>query len=104
MRRARDVYRTRRDHLVDALGRVLPELEVEGIAAGVHIVLRLPSGCDDVAIARSAREALIRVPPPSAFRIKAATVGGRVLGYGRLHEASVGRAVRAVDRVIRLHL
>jgi GntR family transcriptional regulator / MocR family aminotransferase len=104
IRRARAAYRTRRDRLVDALARELPELGVGGVAAGVHLVLRLPPGCDDAAVARSASEARIRVPPLSSFRIKAAPSRGLVLGYGRLHEASVGQAVRALARVVRGYL
>jgi GntR family transcriptional regulator/MocR family aminotransferase len=104
LRRARGAYRARRDRLVDALERELPELAVEGIAAGVHMVLRLAADCDDTAIARSASEARIRVPPLSSFRIRPASPGGLVLGYGRLHEASVGPAVRALARVIRPYL
>jgi GntR family transcriptional regulator/MocR family aminotransferase len=104
LRRARAVYRKRRDRLVGALKRELPDLDIEGIAAGMHMVLRLPAGCDDAAVARSASEARVRVPPLSSFRIRPAAPGGLVLGYGRLHEASVGPAVRALARVIRPRL
>ena len=104
LRRARAAYRRRRDRLVDALERHLPELDAEGIAAGMHLVLRLPAGCDDAAVARSASEARIRVPPLSSFRIKPGSPGGLVLGYGRLHEESVGPAVQVLARVIRRHL
>jgi GntR family transcriptional regulator/MocR family aminotransferase len=104
LRRARAAYRRRRDRLVDALERELPELEAEGIAAGMHMVLRLPAGCDDAAVARSASEARIRVPPLSSFRTKPASPDGLVLGYGRLHEESVGPAVEVLARVIRPHL
>jgi GntR family transcriptional regulator/MocR family aminotransferase len=104
LRRARAAYRRRRDRLVDALERALPELEVEGIAAGVHMVLRLPPGCDDALIARSANDVRIRVPPLSSFRIEPARAGGLVVGYGRLHEAAVGQAVRALAGVIRGYL
>jgi GntR family transcriptional regulator / MocR family aminotransferase len=104
LRRARTAYRRRRDRLVEALARELPELNAEGVAAGVHMVLRLPVGCNDAAVARSASEARIRVPPLSSFRITPASPGGLVLGYGRLHEESVGLAVQALARVIRPHL
>ncbi|MDQ3997270.1 MAG: PLP-dependent aminotransferase family protein, partial [Gemmatimonadota bacterium] len=104
LRRARTAYRRRRDRLVEALARELPQLNAEGVAAGVHMVLRLPVGCDDAAVARSASEVRIRVPPLSSFRITPASPGGLVLGYGRLHEESVGLAVRALARVIRPHL
>jgi GntR family transcriptional regulator/MocR family aminotransferase len=106
LRRARAVYRARRDRLLAALARHLPELPVEGIAAGVHLVLRLPSGVDDAAIAREAGAARLRVPPLSAFRVVRAdaAVGGLVVGYGLLHEDAVTPAVRALAAVVRRHL
>jgi GntR family transcriptional regulator/MocR family aminotransferase len=104
LRRARAAYRRRRDRLVQALARHLPELDVGGVAAGVHLVLRLPPGCDDAAIARSASDVRVRVPALSSFRIKPAAPGALVVGYRRLHEESVELAVRELARVIRPHL
>lgn len=104
LRRARAAYRARRDRLVAALARELPDLAVEGIAAGVHVVLRLPAGCDDAAVAKAASATGLRVPPLSAFRIAPRPAGGLVIGYGRLHEAAVERAVGALARVVRAHL
>ena len=104
LRRTRAAYRARRDRLMAALARELPDLTVEGIAAGVHVVLRMPPGCDDAAVARAARAARVHVPPLSAFRIVARGTGGLVVGYGRLHEAAVEQAVRALARIVREHL
>ena len=104
LRRARAAYRGRRDRLVEALAREVPKLDVEGIAAGMHLVLRLPVGCDDSAVARCASEARIRVPALSSFRIEPAPRGGLVVGYGRLHDASIGPAVQALADAIRPQL
>ena len=104
VRRARGIYRVRRDRMLAGLARHLPELAAEGIAAGMHLVLRLPGGVDDVAIAGDARQAGIRVPALSAFRIKPATSVGLVVGYGRLHESVVEPAIQALARVVRRHL
>jgi GntR family transcriptional regulator/MocR family aminotransferase len=103
LRRARATYRARRDRLVAGLARELPDLAVEGIAAGVHVVLRLPAGCDDAALAEAASAARVRVPALSAFRIGPGAPG-LVVGYGRLHEAAVDQAVRALAEVVRAHL
>jgi GntR family transcriptional regulator/MocR family aminotransferase len=102
--RARSVYRSRRDRLLAALSASLPSLEPEGIAAGMHLVLRLPAGVDDVAVAAAAADAAIRVPPLSQFRIAPATGGGLVIGYGRLHESAIDTATRALAEAIRPHL
>jgi GntR family transcriptional regulator/MocR family aminotransferase len=104
VRRARTVYRARRDALLAALARHLPELPVEGVAAGVHLLLRLPPDASDVAIADAATRARIRVPPLSAFQVTPSERVGLVIGYGRLHESAVGPAARALARVIRAHL
>jgi len=101
VRRARSAYRARRDRLLDELARHLPETRVDGVAAGLHVLLRLPDGTSDVETADAALRARIAVPPLSAFRVRPSGEAGLVLGYGRLHEASVGAAVRALGRAIR---
>lgn len=101
VRRARAVYRKRRDRLLAALARHVPELSVEGVAAGVHVLLRLPSDVDDVAIAAEARRAGIRVAPLAAFRLRHSGAGGLVLGYGRLHESAAEPAARVLAKIIR---
>ena len=104
VRRARAAYRRRRDRLLVELAAHLPEVAVEGVAAGVHVLLRLPQDVDDAAIADAAARAGIAVPPLSAFRVRPAADGGLVVGYGRLHESAVGAAVRALARAIRPYL
>jgi GntR family transcriptional regulator / MocR family aminotransferase len=50
VRRARQVYRQRRDRLVGELRRQVPGVTVTGIAAGLQVLIRLPAGVaeDDV--------------------------------------------------------
>ena len=104
VRRARAVYRGRRDRLLTALARHLPGLTVDGVAAGLHLLLRLPSGIDDRAIAEDARAVGINVPPLARFRIKPANSGGLVIGYGRLQESAIDPAVHELAKVLRPHL
>jgi GntR family transcriptional regulator/MocR family aminotransferase len=55
VRRSRLAYRRRRDHLVVAVRRHVPQAQVTGIAAGLHVLLELPPGLDeDEIIARAA--------------------------------------------------
>ena len=68
LRRARRAYRARRDALISALASYLPELTVEGIAAGVHLLLRLPDGADDTKIAGEAGAR--RRPSPAAVHVQ----------------------------------
>jgi GntR family transcriptional regulator / MocR family aminotransferase len=100
VRRARGIYRRRCERLLAALERHLPGLEVEGIAAGMHVLLRLPPGLDDRAVAARAEDGGVRVIPLSQFSISGSTGGGLVLGYGRIHEHALETAVRDVARAI----
>ncbi|HEY2276951.1 MAG TPA: PLP-dependent aminotransferase family protein [Streptosporangiaceae bacterium] len=55
VRRARLACRRRRDHLVAAVRRHVPQARVTGVAAGLHALLELPPGLDeDEIIARAA--------------------------------------------------
>lgn len=101
VRAARAIYRTRRDRLLAALAKHLPGLAVSGVAAGMHVLLRLPVSVDDAALSARAREARIRVPALSSFFVTSAPERGLVIGYGRLHESSVTGAVRALAAVLR---
>jgi GntR family transcriptional regulator / MocR family aminotransferase len=101
LRRARGVYRRRRDALVSALAKHLPELAVEGIAAGVHLLLRLPHGSDDRAIVAEAARARIVVAALSHFQVHATEERGLVIGYGRLHESAVEGAAKALASIVR---
>jgi GntR family transcriptional regulator / MocR family aminotransferase len=59
VRRARLAYRQRRDRLVGALTRDVPGVQVTGIAAGLHVLVRLPAGlAEDDVIARGAARGL----------------------------------------------
>jgi GntR family transcriptional regulator/MocR family aminotransferase len=104
LRRARSVYRKRRDALVSSLATHLPELAVEGIAAGVHLLLRLPRGSDDTAIAMDAANARIVVHPLSRHYVNASEERGLVIGYGRLHQSAVDAATKALARIVRDHI
>lgn len=104
VRRCRGVYRERRDQMLAALAKHLPELTVEGVAAGLHLLLRLPSGVDDVAIAQEAKNAGIRVPALTAFRTEPSNSGGLVIGYGRLPRLVIDTAIQELAKAVRSHL
>jgi GntR family transcriptional regulator/MocR family aminotransferase len=56
VRRARLVYRQRRDRLVAALAAHVPQVEVTGIAAGLHVLVRLPAGLTEQEVVGRAAE------------------------------------------------
>jgi GntR family transcriptional regulator/MocR family aminotransferase len=100
VRRARAIYRRRRDRLLAALAAHLPGLAVEGVAAGMHVLLRLPPGVDDRAVAREAERLGVRVPPLSRFALASTNVGGLVIGYGRIHEDALEPAAATLARAV----
>jgi GntR family transcriptional regulator/MocR family aminotransferase len=104
IRRARIVYRARRDRLLTVLARELPDLSVEGAAAGVHLLLRLPSQTDDKVIAEEASKRRIFVQPLSSLHLRRPESRGLVIGYGRLQESAVEPAIEALAAAVRQHL
>jgi GntR family transcriptional regulator / MocR family aminotransferase len=94
LRRTRPAYRRRRDALVAALAG----LEVEGVAAGLHVLVRLPPGRteDEVVAAAAARGVAVDALGPQIAR--ADRPPALLLGYTRLGEvamAEAGRRLRA---------
>jgi GntR family transcriptional regulator / MocR family aminotransferase len=100
IRRARTAYRRRRDALTAALREHLPELPVEGVAAGLHVLVRLPDEFDDEAVAARAEARGVRVTPLSRYGHSKRAGRGLVIGYGRIHEASIPPAIRALAAVL----
>ncbi len=100
IRRARTTYRRRRDALMASLHRHLSQLPVEGIAAGLHLLLRLRQGDDDEAVAARAEQRGVRVTPVSRYTHGGDAGPALVIGYGRVHESAIPAAVRALASAI----
>jgi GntR family transcriptional regulator / MocR family aminotransferase len=103
LRRMRRVYRARRDTLLTALARHLPELEPAGIAAGLHLVAWLPADLEEeTVIAAAAREG-VAVAGLSPYRLSPTSRGGLIFGYSNLSERAIAdgimRLARAVSRL-----
>jgi len=56
LRRVRPLYRRRRDVTLAAVARHLPEATASGVAAGLHLYVRLPDDCDERALVRAVRQ------------------------------------------------
>ena len=81
LRRARPVYRSRRDCLLAALRTHLPAVKTSGEAAGLHLLLRLPAGLDPGAA------------PPAVL-----------IGYGTLRESTLEHGIEALAADLRNRL
>jgi GntR family transcriptional regulator/MocR family aminotransferase len=86
LRRTRRIYARRRDAFVAAVDRFLPEAELDGVAAGLHVVLRLPEGTDERALTAAAAGRGVTVYPMADYRRSpgAYPAPALVLGYGNL--------------------
>jgi GntR family transcriptional regulator/MocR family aminotransferase len=95
LRRQRRRYARRRDALLAAVARELPEVTVGGVAAGLHAVLRLPAGTDEAAAVVAARRRGI------ALEALRAGQPALVVGYANLSEDAAGPAVAALAEAVR---
>jgi GntR family transcriptional regulator/MocR family aminotransferase len=86
LRRTRRIYRARRDLIGVICERA--GWAVTGVAAGLHCLLPLPDGVDEVEVAVRARQQSVRVYPLSAYRVRPGPPG-LVLGYGDLDEREI---------------
>ncbi|MFD9317288.1 PLP-dependent aminotransferase family protein [Streptomyces sp. NPDC060053] len=102
VRRMRQRYRGRRDRLVEALTAQAPHVEVTGIAAGLHAVLRLPPGTERSALKAAAWQG-VALDGLAAFRHPAtgmAPEDGLVVGYATPAEHAYGAALDALCRIL----
>ncbi|MEO3783767.1 PLP-dependent aminotransferase family protein [Actinocorallia sp. B10E7] len=102
IRRTRHRYRERRNRLVAGLAEQAPHLEVTGIAAGLHAVLRLPPGTEAATVEAANREG-IALDGLAAFRHPAASTphtDGLVIGYAAPPDHAYTAALEALLRVL----
>lgn len=97
--RATRTYGARRQALVAALHQVLPEGRVEGVEAGLHLLLRLPSHVDDRELAAATRARGLEVQALNELRHRPGAPG-LVLGYARLAETQAQNAVAVLASVV----
>jgi GntR family transcriptional regulator/MocR family aminotransferase len=101
LRRTRREYRERRDALVAALTEQLPQCTVDGVAAGLHLLLRLPPGTDEDAVVARLAAGRVRVNGLNTYRLVAKDEPALVLGYGRLPRAAIAGTVAALAGAIK---
>ncbi|MET7475751.1 PLP-dependent aminotransferase family protein [Streptomyces sp. NPDC005648] len=105
VRRMRQRYRSRRDRLVAALAEHAPHIEVTGVAAGLHAVLRLPPGTERSAVKAAARQG-VALDGLAAFRHPEADMDagdGLVVGCATPSEHAYTAALEALCRALPPH-
>jgi GntR family transcriptional regulator/MocR family aminotransferase len=100
--RMRAIYRGRRDALVDALAKQLPDLFVTEMAAGLHVVVELPSRELEGAVVAAARSAGVIVQSIAQHALPGYDgPAGILVGYGSVPEPTLPHAVERLARAIR---
>ncbi|HKS26764.1 MAG TPA: PLP-dependent aminotransferase family protein [Pyrinomonadaceae bacterium] len=101
LRRMRGFYRRRRDALIGALARHFPDWRPMGVAAGLHLVAKLPPGSDEQEIARLSSARSVRLYPMRQYGFKAASEPALVFGYGSLSESQIRRGISQLAAALR---
>jgi GntR family transcriptional regulator/MocR family aminotransferase len=94
VRRMRLRYQRRRETLLEALDRWLPEARVSGADAGLFELVRLPEGVDESRLLRAARERGVGAEGLATHRFVADGPPGVLLGYGNLPEPAIEQGVK----------
>jgi GntR family transcriptional regulator/MocR family aminotransferase len=99
LRQMRRRYLARRNALLDALARHLPQATVLGAAAGVHLTVRFPDGYPIADLVRRAAAMRVNVEPLApCYADPAAAPPGLLLGYANLTESQINAGVAALAR------
>jgi GntR family transcriptional regulator/MocR family aminotransferase len=95
LRRNRAVYRRRRDALVTAIEKHLPDVEVQGIAAGLHLLAKLPEGVDQERLVEAAAERSVGIYAIAPYRFPGSSGPPAILlGYGTISESAIEPGVK----------
>lgn len=100
LRRVAAVYRERRDRLVASVESWLPDWQVRGGAAGLHVVLHPPTGCDlaEATMVAAGTAAGLDARGLGRFALDSCPPAGLVLGYGARTAAGLEQAVERLAR------
>jgi GntR family transcriptional regulator/MocR family aminotransferase len=94
MRRMRPHYQRRREALLGALARWLPDGRPGGSAAGLYTPVELPDHVDEAALLAAAAERGVGMEGLSWHRFRDGGPPGLLLGYGNLSAPAIEQGVR----------
>jgi GntR family transcriptional regulator/MocR family aminotransferase len=101
LRRMRPLYRERRDALLDALRRHLPEARTTGASAGLHVLALLPRGVDEDAVLDAAAAAGVKLTGLShTYHDPSRAPAGLIFGYGQVAASAIEDGVRIVANAV----
>ena len=94
VRRMRLRYQRRRETLMEALDRWLPDGRVSGADAGLFELVLLPDGVEESSLLRAAAERGVGAEGLSLHRWAPSGPPGVLLGYGNLSEPAIEQGIR----------
>jgi len=100
LRSMRRIYRRRRDVLMQAIVEFLPMAVPAGIAAGLHVPLRLPSSIDEAKVCDAVARRGVAIEGIRKYRISGPGAPVLLLGYGSASESSLRAAIRIIADAI----
>jgi GntR family transcriptional regulator / MocR family aminotransferase len=101
LRQMRRRYLARRNVLLQALARYLPEATVLGTAAGVHLTVRFPDGFPIAELVQRAARLRVRVEPLApCYAEPRSAPPGLMLGYANLSESQIVAGVETLASAV----
>jgi GntR family transcriptional regulator/MocR family aminotransferase len=102
LRRSRQAYRARQLKLVDRLTSEIPDARIDGIAAGLHFVLRLPEGTCEGDVVSRLKEGGIFVRGLTSYQLAPLPSDpALVIGYGSLVDAAIPDVATQIAGAVR---
>ena len=103
LRRVRPVYRRRRDTALATVATYLPDAIPTGVAAGLHMYLRLPSACDEVKLVDAARDRGVLVEGAGwNWSAPSEAPPALVIGYGAIAEPAIRNGLAILASLCRV--
>jgi GntR family transcriptional regulator/MocR family aminotransferase len=87
-------YAQRRDALLDALARFLPDWEPSAIAGGLHLIAFPPAHIDEAALISAAARQSVGIEGLSLHSYTGNFRPGLVLGHAQMAEPAIKRGVQ----------
>jgi GntR family transcriptional regulator/MocR family aminotransferase len=100
IRRMRLRYQRRREALLEALARRLPQARVREGAAGLYELVELPEGTDEAAVTAAAGERGVGLEGLSLHRFDPRGPPGLVLGFASLPEPAIEHGIRLLGEAM----
>jgi len=101
IRRMRLRYQRRRQTLLEAIARHLPQARVSSGAAGLYELVELPEEVDEAAVVAAAAELGVGLEGLSLHRFNAAGPPGLVLGFASMSEPAIEHGTRLLAEALR---